>query len=82
VKSSRKLSLRLGLISFFHSNLPRLSMLTAPLDKLANTPDITKAWTPERTKLMRQLQVVLVSSAVLSALNLHYPICVVADSSV
>ena len=56
MKSSRKLSLRLGLISFFRSNLPHLSMLTTPLDKLENTPDITKVWALEHTKLMRQLQ--------------------------
>ena len=81
VKSSRELSSRLGLINFFRSNLPRLSMLTAPLDKLRNAPDITKVWTPEHTKLMKQLQELLVSSAVLSVPNLHYPICVVTDSS-
>lgn len=81
VKSSRELMSRLGLINFFRSNLPCLSRLTAPLDKLRNAHDITKVWKPEHTALMKQLQELLVSSAVLSVPNLHYPICVVTDSS-
>jgi hypothetical protein len=81
VKSSRELMSRLGLINFFRSNLPCLSRLTAPLDKLRNAHDITKVWKPEHTALMKQLQELLVSSAVLSVPNLQYPICVVTDSS-
>gem|GEM_PF-1640441 len=81
VKSSRELMSRLGLINFFRSNLPCLSRLTAPLDKLRNAHDITKVWKPEHTALMKQLQELLVSSAVLSVPNLNYPICVVTDSS-
>jgi hypothetical protein len=62
-------------------------MLTAPLlDKLRNSPNIstvitTKVRIPKHTKLMRQLQELLVSSEVLSVSNLRYPICVVADNS-
>ena len=78
VESSCELNSRLGLISFFHRNLPRLSILTAPLNTLRNAPDIIRVWTPEHIKLMRRLQELLVSSAVLlSVPNLHYSICAV-----
>jgi hypothetical protein len=43
--------------------------LTAPLDKLRNAPDITKVWTPEHTKLMKQLQELLISSTALSSVE-------------
>jgi hypothetical protein len=82
VESSRELSSRLRLINFFLSNLPRFSMLTATHDKLRDAPDITKIGTPEHTKLMKQLQKLLVNSAVvLNVPNLYNPICDVKDSS-
>ncbi|KAG2210099.1 hypothetical protein INT46_010304 [Mucor plumbeus] len=46
------------------------SSAQAPLDKQRNAPDITKVWTPAQTKLTRQLQKLLVSSAPIGADNI------------
>lgn len=81
VSSSRELASRLGLINFFRSHLPCLSTLTAPLDGIKNSPDISKVWTDEHTIAMKKIQQLLVNAPVLSAPDTRYDMCLVTDSS-
>ncbi|CEP11493.1 hypothetical protein [Parasitella parasitica] len=69
------------MINFFRSHLPCLSTLTAPLDGLKNSPDLSKVWKDEHTVAMKKIQQLLVNAPVLSAPDMRYDMCLVTDSS-
>ncbi|CEP10625.1 hypothetical protein, partial, partial [Parasitella parasitica] len=55
--------------------------LTAPLDGIKNSPDITKVWKAEHTIAMTKIQQLLVNAPVLSTPDMRYDMCLVTDSS-
>ena len=71
----------LGMINYFREHLPKLSQLTAPLDRLRNEGLLDKLWTTEHEQTFNNLKQLVTSAPILHFPSTQHPYCVGTDAS-
>ncbi|SAL98522.1 hypothetical protein [Absidia glauca] len=71
----------LGVINYFRDHIPKVSTLTAPLDRLRKEKKLGNKWTPVCDTVFIKLKYVLTCTTVLKHPNLQLPFNVATDAS-